>query len=211
DGGGSLCSGTISVILDDHLRPTAGSSVIIQYNDFENIPDDSIDLAGPSSGSIAPQIKYNLFGLTGWNGPGPPHPDSIQLGGGNFDGLTVNFNTWRAWYFSGNQINQPAHIEAQLTSAISNTVESYNTFVEAQSSTGTGSVTCPSTFPTACSVNEVMACKNDGAGNSNTGFSAYGNYIDWRGALTPLLSDASGGCTSTTWGSPQSNWDMFNN
>jgi hypothetical protein len=213
DGGGSTCAsfgGGVNGLYTDINGIPASATRNITYNWIKNIPEDAIDFSsGPSSGSVAPVIAYNLFDLQGWIG----HPDGVQECGGNFTNLTIKHNTYRQYYFAGMQQGvQPLHTEAQCTSTITNTVTAYNTLVIAQSSNGSGTACTSKGYPANCGANFAIACKQDKPGpptNINTGFAAYGNYLDARGALAALTNGYS--CFSTTWGSPQANWDMFNN
>lgn len=207
DGGGATCNTGYASSLGGsifEIAPASGAVRSYHHNWFRNTVEDTFDLTGATSGTFAPNISFNLFDLQGWNG----HPDGVQEVGGFFTGIVIAHNTFRNYPFSGIvQGIQPFHTEAQGTSTITNSTVEFNTVITVQSSNGTGSV-C--SFPTNCSANEDIACKSDGGGNSNNGFVAYANYIDWRGATSALLS-AGGGCTSPVWGTPYSNWDMWHN
>ncbi len=186
-----------------NVNPT--SFFTAQYNSFIKIAQDGLDINAPSSGNVATTIKYNMVFLEGSTG----HPDFIQYCGG--DGgkavMTPNdirHNTWYGTYTPGPDAGgiQPFHVEAQTCSGVghvSNTTIAYNT--------GLAVGTCKggNNWPTGCAANFVIACKQDDS-STNTNFTAYGNYIDWSGAITALTNGY--GCPSTTWGSPQANYDM---
>ncbi len=144
-------------------------------------------------------LVNNLFYLQGWAG----HPDGNQDNGGNFAGGLIAWNTY--YNPSGQQglpgASQPFHVEAQLTAAITNATVAYNTMLTPGTCKGGRN------FPTGCAVNFDIACKNDaGWVDSNKGFAAYGNYIDWSGAIAGLSNAYK--CTSTTWGAPVPNIDL---
>jgi len=196
DGGGSTC-GTLVFGTMINLTQANGSTVTLTYNYYLNTPQDATDHAGPGSGSATVVSKFNLFYKQGWQG----HPDGIQFCGGNFSGVNVSYNM----YYTDTSVTpysapQPIHIEAQCTSAISNSTVAYNTIATKGTCNGGGS------YPTGCSTNYDIACKQDSGSNTNTGFSSYGNYIDWTGAIAAQTNAYS--CTGTTWGSPAANIDM---
>ena len=180
-----------------NLVQADGNTTTLTYNSYLNTPQDATDHAGPGSGSAAIVSKYNLFYKEGWQG----HPDGIQTCGGNFTGIIVSYNMYYTSTSGGTIAGvQPFHIEAQCTSAISNSTISYNTLALL------GACNAGSNYPTGCSVNYGIACKLDSGSNSNSGFASYGNYIDWTGAIA---AESNGyACTGTTWGSPVANIDM---
>ena len=125
------------------------------------------------------------------------------MNGGNFDPIDLSCNT----YYNTSPPSpgggvQPLHIEAQLTAALGHSTVAYNTVVTPGSCNG------GKDYPTGCSVNFDIACKQDSSPgtNSNTNFAAYGNYIDASGAISALTNGYA--CPGTTWGTPQPNVDM---
>ena len=211
DGGGATCSsfsgGTVGMF-NFGSAFGSGSTLVVSYNNFTNVPEDAIDMSGPSSGILTPTINNNVYHLQGWIG----HPDGIQECAGNITNLTIKFNTYIT-YYQGTQISQPFHTEAQSpctssTADIESAVTKFNTMVIAQSSTGTGSVCTGGSYPTNCGSNYAIACKQDAPGapqNQNNNYAAYGNYIDSRGALSATTND---GCPSPTFGSPYHDVNM---
>ena len=198
DGGGALCSRNLvygTIINGNYPNAT---NVNIEYNNFYNTPQDAIDSRGPSSGAASFTTKYNLFYLQGFTG----HPDGTQFNGGNFDPIDVSFNT----YYTTSPPNtvagtQPFHIEAQLTAALSNSTVAYNTMLTPGSCQGGRN------WPNGCAINFDISCKNDsGWVDSNTNFTAYGNYIDWSGAIAALSNGYQ--CPTTSWGKPAANIDL---
>jgi hypothetical protein len=175
DGGGATC-----------MSPVFGGVVqagdVIKWNWIKNSPEDIL-----RSGS---DIRFNLMDTQGWTG----HPDGIQYVGWNGSPV-ISHNTYRNPNVGQGASGgcQPLHVEAQLTSAITNAVVSYNTVITPGNGGGQ-------------TANYDIACKQDGAGNTNTGFKAFGNYVDPTGAWGPTI-DAYG-CTGTTWGSPSANVNM---
>jgi hypothetical protein len=198
DGGGGTCTNTLVWGTMINLRGGAASVLNVTYNYFLNTPQDVLDVRGPNSGAgFVNNYQFNYFSGQGWQG----HPDGYQSCGGNFNKINISFNT----YYNPNGVPtqqgvQPFHVEAQCTSAITNSTVAYNTMVTPGACNG------GQNYPTGCSVNYDIACKWDSGSNSNTGFSAYGNYIDWSGAIAALSNGYS--CTGTTWGSPLPNIDM---
>lgn len=181
----------------------AGGSFTAKYNALVQIAQDAFDMAAPSSGTETTTIKYNLGYLQGTTG----HPDFIQYCGGGAGVLSPNqigHNTWFSYLFSGiSQGVQPFHVEAQTCNGVghlANSTESFNTIISQ------GACNHGTDYPTGCSVNWDMACKQDDT-STNVNFAAYGNYIDASGAVNPLINAY--GCPSTTWGSPYSNYDMI--
>lgn len=200
DGGGAACPTlTDSFSADVYIESAAsGASFIFNYNLHTNIGQDGLNIVGPSSGTgLALTHKYNVLYQQGWNG----HPDGTQFAGGIVAAPVISHNTYYNFVFSGGEAGtQPFHVEAQLTAAITNAVVAYNTMVT------TGTCDGGSSYPTGCSVNYDIACKQDTGSNTNTGFSAYANYVDWSGAIAALTNAYS--CTSTSWGTPFANYDM---
>lgn len=205
DGGGAACESiTGGLTADVYIVGSASGAVFIfQWNDQENVSSDGVNIAGPASGTpLTFTYKYNLMYQVGWIGNplDPNHPDGLQFAGGNVTAPTMTHNTFYNPVFVGGTAGvQPFHVEAQLTSAIVNAVVAYNTILSVGTCNG------GTDYPNGCSSNFDIACKQDGAGNSNTGFSAFANYIDWSGAIAALTTEA--GCTGATWGSPYSNYD----
>lgn len=186
-----------------NVNPPAGGVVSLQYFSLIKVPQDAFDINQPSTGNVATTIRYGIIYLQGSTG----HPDGIQFCGGGTGVMTPNdveHVTWYGTYTPGPDAGgiQPFHIEAQTCGGvghIANTVVAYNT--------GLAVGTCQggNNWPVGCAANFVVACKQDDT-STNKNFSAYGNYIDWSGAITALTNGY--GCPSTTWGSPQANYDM---
>lgn len=206
DGGGAACpTFTSGFTADVYIVSSAsGSSFIFQWNVDQNISEDGMNVTGPSSGTpLALTHKYNLLYQEGWAG----HPDGIQFAGGLVASPVISHNTYYNPVFVGGTAGtQPLHVEAQLTSTITNAVVSYNTIATPGTCNGGGS------FPVGCSVNFDIACKADSPGsptNINSGFQAFGNYLDWTGAIAPFTqpNDSGSICTGSVWGTP-SNYDM---
>ena len=61
-------------------------------------------------------------------------------------------------------------------------------------------------FPTGCSANFGIACKQDNGSNSNTGFTADGNYVDWSGMIAALTNGYK--CPGAAWGTKMQNIDL---
>jgi hypothetical protein len=194
DGGGGACtdfkfSNVIFGLYGDKSKLT------MQYNYFYGTPQNVINNTGPKSGSAALVMRYNLFDAHGYQG------HVVQFNGGNFTGSAVNFNTYNNPYRTGAEsVTQPFHIESQLTAAIDKTTVAYNTLITSGSCNGGRN------YPVGCSANIGISCKQNSGSNSNTGFSAYGNYIDWSGAIAALSDKYS--CPSSTWGKPLPNVDL---
>ena len=173
------------------------SKLTMQYNYFYGTPQDVIDNTGPKSGSATLVVRYNLFDGHGYNG----HADVVQFNGGNFTGSAVNFNTYNHPYTAAsNAGTQAFHIEAQLTAAIAQTTVAYNTLIVSGSCNGGRN------YPVGCSANIAISCKQNSGSNSNTDFSAYGNYIDWSGAIAALSDKYS--CPNSMWARPLPNVDL---
>lgn len=207
DGGGAACAAFTSGFTADVYMVSAasGATFIYEWNVDQNISQDGMNVSGPASGTpLTLTHKYNLLYQQGWSG----HPDGVQFAGGLVTAPVISHDTYYNPVFVGGTAGtQPFHVEAQLTATISNGVVSYNTLATPGTCNG------GTNFPVGCSVNFDIACKQDAPGaptNVNTGFSAYGNYIDWSGAIAALAdpTDTGSQCTGTTWGSPQSNYDM---
>jgi len=190
DGGGATCT-TLPWGAVINMTVVNGSTITRKYNWLKNAPADMTQNAGPASGSATIIDRFNLFDTQGWSG----HPDGIQLNGGNFSNSFYSFNTYRNPDVGQAAAAgaQPVHIEAQHTAAIANYTVNNNTVL----TPGTG-------WQTA---NIDIACKQDAGSNTNTGFSAYGNYIDATGTANSANSALSNGygCTGATWGSPSPN------
>lgn len=210
DGGGAACEGLTGGLTADVYIVTAASGAIFtfQWNDQENVSSDGINISGPASGTpMTFTYKYNLMYQVGWVGNplDPNHPDGLQFAGGNVTAPVMSHNTFYNPVFVGGTAGvQPFHVEAQLTAAIVNAVVAYNEILTPGICNG------GTDYPNGCSANFDIACKNDtnppSETDSNTGFSAYGNYVVWTGAIAALTTEA--GCTGATWGSPYSNYDM---
>jgi hypothetical protein len=197
NGAGSLCDNKLVWGTMLSLTYATGSTLTIEYNEFYNTPQDVTDNSGPRPGTASIVERYNLFYLQGYTG----HPDGIQLNGGNFDPIDLSFNT----YFTSSPpttdvATQPLHLEAQLTAAISHSTVSYNTVITPGTCSGGHA------WPTGCTVNYDIACKSDGSGDSNTSYAAFGNYIDWSGAISAFDNEGCG--TAAVWGSPKPNIDL---
>jgi hypothetical protein len=192
DGGGPLCPNLVfgTFIFAMH---SAGAESKVEYNVFSNIPIDVLQYGGPTSGKASIIVRYNLFYIQGFTG----HPDGFQAGGGNLDPIDISFNTYYNVSPPSKQGAQPFHVEAQLNGALNRSTVSYNTIVTPGYCDGGRG---------RCAANFDIACKKDADGNSNTNFSAYGNYIDSSGALAPLLDD--GACSGALWGVPAPNLDL---
>lgn len=209
DGGGAACQ-TIAggLTADVHIIGSSSGAVFnFQWNDQENVSSDGVNVPGPASGTPLTFVyRYNLMHQVGWIGNplDPNHPDGIQYDGGLIAAPIISHSTFYNSVFAGGTAGvQPYHVEAQLTSTITNAVVSYNTIATPGTCNGGAS------YPTGCSENFSIACKNDTGGgevDSNTGFAAYGNYIDWTGGIAALTTEA--GCTGTAWGAPKANYDM---
>jgi len=199
DGNGALCGNRLvfGSLINGVYRD--GATLTVDYNLFYDTPVDITDNRGPDMGAARIVNRYNLFYLQGFSG----HPDGIQLNGGNFDLIDVSFNT----YYNRSPPStvggtQPFHIEAQLTAAIRNSTVSYNTILTPGACRGGRN------WPNGCAANFDIACKNDqvaGWIDSNTNFSAFGNYIDWSGAIAALFNNCG---TGATWGKPTPNLDL---
>jgi hypothetical protein len=192
DGGGAICTAPAlgAIVYGDYI---SGAIITREYNWMKNAPEDITKNAGPSSGYATIIDRFNLFEQQGWTG----HPDGIQLNGGNFSNSFYSFNTYRnrdvGQPIAQAQGTQPVHIESQLNAYISNYTVNNNVIL----TSGTG-------WQTA---NVDIACKIGNSGsNTNTGFSAYGNYIDATGALMALNDGY--GCTGTSWGTPTPNYNI---
>ena len=192
DGGGATCTtlpwGTVI-----SMTVVNGSTIIREYNWLKNAPADMTQNAGPTSGSATIIDRFNLYDTQGWSG----HPDGIQLNGGNFSNSFYSYNTYRNPNVGQGAAagTQPVHIEAQLTATISNYTVNNNVVL----TSGTG-------WQTA---NIDIACKQSSGINTNTGFSAYANYIDATGTVNGSAALSNGySCTGTTWGSPTPNYNI---
>lgn len=207
DGGGAACATFTSGFTADVyiVSAASGATFIFQWNVDQNISEDGLNVTGPASGTpLVLTHKYNLLYQQGWSG----HPDGVQFAGGLVAAPVISHNTYYNPVFAGGTAGtQPFHVEAQLTATITNGLVTYNTLATPGTCNG------GSDFPVGCSVNFDIACKQDAPGsptNINSGFKAYGNYIDWTGAIAALAdpTDSGSQCTSTTFGSPFSNYDM---
>jgi hypothetical protein len=177
-----------------------GGSFTAEYNYFEHIPQDGFDMNSPASGTETTVIKYNLGHIEGETG----HPDFIQYcgGGGGTIEPTIEHNTWYGTAATSNGGVQPIHVESQTCTGVGHITDAavrFNTVL------ATGTCNGGTNFPTGCSANFGIACKQDDT-STNTIFEADGNYVDWSGAIAALTNGY--GCPSTTWGSPYSNYDM---
>jgi hypothetical protein len=200
EGGGSTCKnlqfGTLINVI-----ATGPATFTQTYNYFHATPTDVVEIRGPAAGpGMVVEYHYNFIDLQGY----VSHPDGIQTNGGNIAAVRVTYNGYYNPYGRNSVAGtQPFHIEAQLTSAITNGLVAFNTIVTPGTCAGGGN------WPTGCSVNTHYACKNDKVKDwvdSNDGFKAYGNYSDASGAIAAYSK--AGGCTNTTWGSPYPNIDM---
>jgi hypothetical protein len=198
NGGGTTCSSLNYGTIINFINPN-GANFIGEYNLFLSTPQDAVDARGPSSGSSTYTLKYNVFYLQGFHG----HPDGTQFNGGNFNGITISFNT----YYNTSPPNtvagtQPFHVESQLTASLTNSVVAYNTMVTPGTCQGGRN------WPNGCTINFDIACKQDPQWvDSTINFSAFANYIDWSGAIAALSNAYS--CPSTSWGKPTPNIDML--
>lgn len=209
DGGGSACQTLTGTFTADVyiVSAASASTFIFQWNDQENVSSDGLNIPGPPSGTPLTFVyRYNLMHQVGWTGNplDPNHPDGLQFDGGLIAAPIISHSTFFNSVFAGGTAGvQPYHVEAQLTSTITNAVVSYNTVIT------TGTCNGGSNFPVGCSANFPIACKNDTGGGEtdvNSGFTAFGNYIDWSGAIAALTTEA--GCTGTNWLTPFPNFDM---
>lgn len=191
DGAGPLCPSLQFGTLIFSVYPARAVSTV-EYNEFSNIPDDVLDYGGPSSGAASIILRYNLFYIQGYTG----HPDGFQANGGNFDPITISFNTY---YNESPPANgaQPFHVEAQLKAVLNRSTVSHNTIVTLADCRGGHG---------RCVANTDIACKQDAGGNTNINFSAYGNYVDSSGALAAFHDNS--GCSGTSWGIPFPNRDL---
>lgn len=210
DGGGAACQTLAGTFTADVyiVNAVSGAAFTFQWNDQENVSSDGLNVPGAASGTpLAFIYRYNLMHQVGWIGNplDPNHPDGIQFDGGLVASPIISHSTFFNSVFAGGTAGvQPYHVEAQLNGTITNAVVSYNTL--ATTGTCNGGVS----YPTGCSANFPIACKQDSGGGEtdvNTGFSAFGNYIDWSGAIAALSTEA--GCTGATWGTPLNNYDMI--
>lgn len=208
DGGGAACQSITGGLSGDVyiVGSASGATFIFEWNDQENVSSDGINIAGPASGTpLTFTYRYNLMYQVGWIGNplDPNHPDGLQFAGGNVTAPTMSHNTFYNSVAVGKTAGvQPLHVEAQLTSAIINAEVSYNTVLTPGTCNG------GTDYPTGCSENFSIACKNDTGGgevDSNTGFHAVGNYIDWSGGIAAFTTEA--GCTGTNWLTPYANFD----
>jgi hypothetical protein len=179
----------------------SGGSYVSEYNYYLDVPQDGNDMNAPSSGTGSTTIKYNLLYLEGSTG----HPDWVQYcgGGGTLANNIIEHNTIYSYPFPGAiGAFQPLHVEAQTCDGVGHLTNSsvlYNT-VATQGTCNGGS-----DYPTNCSANYDIACKQDDS-STNLVFVASGNYVDWSGAIAALTNGY--GCPSTTWGFPYDNYDM---
>jgi hypothetical protein len=199
DGGGAACINNSKFTFGAMIfsnRYKDSSTLVLEYNYVYNTPQHVIENYGAPTKAARLVMRYNVFNEVGYTG----HPDGLQLNGGKFDSSLIAFNTiYHTLNMPGAITSQPLHVESQLTSDVSNTEVSYNTVLAP--GTCNGGVN----YPAGCSANVVIACKNDSGANTNTGFKAYGNRVDWSGAIVALQNN---GCTGTTWGSPAANIDL---
>ena len=196
DGGGATCGPLLFGTMIFGIYGSASTGAF-EYNYFLNTPTDTTQNTGPMSGAATTIQRFNVWNGLGWQG----HPDGVQLNGGNFANSIWSFNTFYLPTKAGDAGgNQPLHIEAQLTSAITDAVVSYNTIA------APGTCNGGTNWPAGCSINFGVACKWDAGKNSNTGFKAYGNYVDQSGAIAALKDGYS--CKSAKWGSPLGNFDL---
>lgn len=177
----------------------ANGSFTAERNFFLKIPQDGFDINAPSSGTEIVTIKYNLGHNEGKTG----HPDFIQFCGGGAGIIEpiIEHNTWYD-YPGDTSTTQPIHVEAQTCGEvghIKNAAVRFNTVL------ATGTCNGGTNFPTNCSANFDIACKQDDT-STNVGFEADGNYADWSGAIAALTNGY--GCPGTTWGTPYANYDM---
>jgi hypothetical protein len=210
DGGGSTCNSAGFVnSRNGELNAegvSAGAVITYQYNYHTNSWSDNLDISGPGSGTATIHNRFNLYYGAGYGSPAGAHPDGIQFCGGNFANSDTVHNTFvlPQSQLSVGADTQMFHYEAQCSPAgqITNGVVAYNTTVQP------GSAMCHGVDePGTCTSNSTISCKNDNPPSTvNSGFKAYGNYMDWTTSQIGL--DDSSGCTSTTWNSPQPNKDM---
>jgi hypothetical protein len=199
DGGGAAC-GTLGDGLSADVfagRAASGASVVFEWNEHVNIGEDGINFTGPAEGVMTIRDRFNFIARQGWRG----HPDGIQLVRGGFANSVLAHNTyWNPLHAGGVAGTQPFHIEAQLVSSVDHWVVAYNTVVLPGSCHGGRD------WPAGCTANYGIACKRDSRGDVNTGFRAYGNYIDASGAIAAILDGS--GCSAALWGVPHPNRDM---
>lgn len=188
----------------------AATTVYVRWNEFLNTPEDTLNFAGPDNhvGAITPIVNFNYWNGQGWVG----HPDGIQFTGGNFNGTKVLHNTYVNTRLNVNPGTQPLHLEAQLTSAVTDSTTAFNTMITPGSCKGGSAWPNPGDPPPYhCSINFDFACKNDtgtsGEKDSNTSYKIYGNYVDATGAIAATATQ-SYACTQTSSGTPFANVDM---
>jgi hypothetical protein len=194
-GNGGQCSNLpLGTLVNAKLA--AGTKLTAQYNAFSNVPQDVLDVRGPDSGSASLVDNNNFINQQGFTG----HPDGLQVNGGNLSSADVSGNTY---YTSQNTVagTQPLHVEAQLGSSIGSTTVNNNVILTPGSCNG------GSGYPNGCVANFDIACKNDpGWSDSNTNFTANGNYIDSSGAIG-ATSNAYG-CQNASFGAQAANVNM---
>jgi hypothetical protein len=201
DNSGAACIGKPnakfgSLIFSNRFNDS--STLVLEYNHFLNTFQHTMELYGAPNVAAKVIVRYNAFNIIGFGG----HPDGIQFNGGKFDKSLIAFNLFYHTLAVRRAItSQPLHVESQLTAALSNTTVAYNTVV----SPGTCN---RGNYPVGCSANIDIACKLDAPvpPNVNSGFKAYGNRIDWSGALMALQNN---GCTTSTWGATTGFEDNF--
>jgi hypothetical protein len=210
DGGGALCSGTgpgtpgnFNTMI--YATFNAGASLIMQYNWLKNIWSDGIDFVGTGGGTATTTLKYNLFDEFGWNG----HPDIEQYGPGTYNSDILSYNMVRQVVQSGiGNGSQPFHTESQQSNTITNHSTDHNTLVFPGSNSASAQDSAP--VGSAQTANYLISCKNDGAGNTQTGYKSDANYMDATGAYgfyTDSCNAASAG--SAVYDGVSASFDMI--
>ncbi len=199
DGGGGACRTLAGDLNADVFgcSAAAGSVIVFERNWQKHVGEDGLNVCGPHDGSVQVLYRYNLIDRVGWRG----HPDGLQLVGGGFVNSVASHNTFVQAPPGVLAGAQPLHIEAQLKSTIADWTVAYNTMVTPGTCRGGRN------WPAGCTTNVDIACKQDGPGDKNTGFSAYGNYFDWSGAIAAMSNGYA--CQKTSWGVPLANVDML--
>jgi hypothetical protein len=200
DGNGPTCSPAFETLL--FVTGGGGTTTeTIQYNYWRNAPSDVLQFVCTAGSARNQTVQFNVFQTVGTTSGA--HSDGTQWTACTST-PTVTFNTF---YNNGGTVPaQPLHVEAQLTSAITNAVVSNNTVIAAGN--------C-SSFPTNCWANYLLSCKADAPDpgtNTNTGFKAQDNYLDVTAALG-YFDDSSAPCGSpfTVGGVGHKNINMVTN
>ena len=144
------------------------------------MPNDVTDNGGPSGAGNCMTLlqKYNLINQIGMATGG--HPDGIQLNGGNFCNGQFSHNTYIESGQASSGGAQPAQIDAQLDERglqLRDRVQHDRYAWNRRRATA----------------NYDIQCGDAGTGNSNVGYTAYGNYVDASGAYGMIVN----GCTKS--------------